>query len=215
MELKQSMPHYFYDTIYQLRTKEEIILYNKLLYFNEDDEALVKEFLKIEFDVESENHPFSTPKYHAESALWAAKIVYTACQILLYREHKEAELKDLLPLFSQAITTETILSADLCLRFLPQLLAEAMRIDPEDPLIPILENILNQWHYSGIGIELTIEKFDFDLIFSNPCLEQLYIDRVIEKKDRKRAELPQMLEKIRATLGNYTEKYWNDFKKLD
>ena len=209
------MPHYFYETIYQLRANEEIILYDKLLYFKGDDEALVKEFLQIEFDVESENHPFSTPKYNAESALWAAKIVYTACQILLYREHKEAELTDLLPLFSQPITTEAILSADLCLRFLPQILAEAKLIDPEDHVIPILENILNQCHYSGIGIILALENLDFDPIFSNPCLEQLYIDRVIETKDRKRAELPQMLEKIRATLGNYTENYWNEFKKSD
>lgn len=209
------MPHYFYDTIYQLRTNEEIILYDKLLYFNGDDEVLVKEFLQIEFDVESQNHPFSTPKYNAESALWAAKTVYTACQILLYREHKEAELTDLLPLFSYPITTEAILSADLCLRFLPQVLDEAKLIDPEDQVIPILESILQQWHYSGIGIELTLENLDFDPIFSNPCLEQLYIDRVIEKKDRKRAESPQLLEKIKATLGNYTEKYWKEFKKSD
>jgi hypothetical protein len=209
------MPHYFYETIYQLRANEEIILYDKLLYFKEDDELLVKEFLQIEFDVESENYPFSTPKYDAESALWAAKIVYTACQILLYREHKESELTDLLPLFTQPITSEAILSADLCLRFLPQIMAEAKLIDLEDHVIPILESILQQWHYSGIGIILVLEDLDFDPIFSNPCLEQLYIDRVIEKKDRKRAELPQILEKIRATLGNYTQKYWNEFKKLD
>ncbi|MBP9136445.1 MAG: hypothetical protein KBF31_05505 [Chitinophagales bacterium] len=209
------MHHYFYNTIYQLRTKEEIILYDKLFDIKEGDEALVKEFLQIEFNIESKNHPFSTPKYDAESALWAAKIVYTACQILLYREHKEAELTDLLPAFTQPITTEAILSADLCLRFLPQILAEAKLIDPEDYLIPILESILNQWHYSGIGIPLSLKNLDFELIFSNPCLEQLYIDRVIDKKDKKRAELPQMLEKIRATLGNYTEKYWNEFKKSD
>ena len=209
------MHHYFYNTIYQLRTKEEIILYDKLFDIKEGDEALVKEFLQIEFNIESKNHPFSTPKYDAESALWAAKIVYTACQILLYREHKEAELTDLLPAFTQPITTEAILSADLCLRFLPQILAEAKLIDPEDYLIPILESILNQWHYSGIGIPLSLKNLDCELIFSNPCLEQLYIDRVIDKKDKKRAELPQMLEKIRATLGNYTEKYWNEFKKSD
>lgn len=209
------MHHYFYNTIYQLRTKEEIILYDKLFDIKEGDEALVKEFLQIEFNIESKNHPFSTPKYDAESALWAAKIVYTACQILLYREHKEAELTDLLPAFTQPITTEAILSADLCLRFLPQILAEAKLIDPEDYLIPILESILNQWHYSGIGIPLSLKNLDFELIFSNPCLEQLYIDRVIDKKDKKRAELPQMLEKIRATLGIYSEKYWNEFKKSD
>lgn len=208
-----STPHYFYDTIYQLRANEEIILYDKLLDFKKVDEALVIKFLQNEFDIESENHPFSTPEYNADSALWAAKTVYTACQILLYREHEEAELNDLLPFFSQPITPEAILSADLCLRFLPQILAEAKQLDPEDHLIPILESILQKWHYSGIGINLDLENLDFDPIFSNPCLEQLYIDRVIETKDRKRAESPQMLEKIKATLGIYTETYWKEFTK--
>jgi hypothetical protein len=209
------MPHYFYETIYQLRTSEEIVLYDKFLDFNIEDEELVKEFLQIEFDIESENHPFSAPAYDSEAALWAAKIVYTSCQILLYREHKEAELTNLLPLFPQIITTEAILSADLCLRFLPQILKESKLIDQEDLVIPILESILQQWHYSGIGIKLTLEDLDFYPILINPCLEQLYIDRVIEKKDRERAELPQIAEKIRATLGNYAENYWSEFKKLD
>lgn len=209
------MSHYFYETIFQLRTNEEIILYDKLIYFKDDDESLVKEFLQIEFDVESINHPFSSPKYNAEAAIWAAKIVYTACQILLYRVHKTTELTALLPLFHQPITSESILSADLCLRFLPQILADAKRIDPEDPLIPHLESILIQWHYSGIGIELDLENLNFDSIFGNPCLEQLYLDRVIEKKDRKRVQLPQLHEKIRATLGNYAEIFWNEFTKLN
>ena len=82
-------------------------------------------------------------------------------------------------------------------------------------MITILENILLQWHYSGIGVLLALENLNFEPIFSNPCLEQLYLDRVIEKKDRKRAELPQINEKIRATLGDYTEKYWNELKKSD
>lgn len=209
------MPNYFYETIFQLRAHEEIILYDKLLFFKGEDDALVKDFLQIEFDIESENHPYTTPKYNAEAALWAAKIVYTSCQILLYRAHKEAELTNLLPTFPQTITKDAILSADLCLRFLPQVLEDSKMIDIEDPMIPILESILQQWHYSGIGLKLTLENLDFFPILMHPCLEQLYIDRVIEKKDRKRAELPQIAEKIRATLGNYTESYWIEFKKLD
>ena len=56
------MHHYFYNTIYQLRTKEEIILYDKLFDIKEGDEALVKEFLQIEFNIKNKNHPFSSSK---------------------------------------------------------------------------------------------------------------------------------------------------------
>lgn len=202
------MNHYFYDTIYQLRSKEELILYTKLIDFEREDEMLVVDFLKIEYDTEVLNYPFAAPPFNAEAALWAAKTVYTSCQILLYRKHQEPELPTLLPSFAYPITAAEILSADLCLRFLPRILEEARLIDIEDALIPILEGIVKQWHYSGIGHLFDAETIHFEPILMNPCLTQLYIDRVIEKKDLTRALLPPLKEKINATLGNHTNYYW-------
>jgi hypothetical protein len=206
------MINYFYDTIYQLRTKEALILYDKVLEFKPSDEEVMKAFLGMEYEEELLNYPFSAPFFNAEAAFWGAKTVYMACQVLLYREHDVRELGSLLPPFSGEITAEAMLSADLCLRFLPQILTEAKFIDPEDALIPILEVLLAQWHYSGVGVAIELEQMDFEPVFSNSCLEQLYIDRVIEKKDVKRAEQPRLKEKIGATMGNYLEDYWKEFK---
>lgn len=202
--------HCFYDTIAQLRTKEEIILYDKVLDFSKEDEALVTKFLQREFDVESLDYPFFSPQFDSSAALWGAKTVYTACQILLYREHKNAELCNLLPSYRHKIIPEAILSADLCLRFLPQILSEANLIDNEDPLITILNNMLKDWHYSGIGVTLNPHDLDFASIFANRTLEQLYIDRVIEKKDIERAKLPKLNQKIKAVLGNYKGDFWDN-----
>jgi MoxR-vWA-beta-propeller ternary system domain bpX4 len=202
--------HYFYDTITQLRAREEIILYDKVIEFTDHDVALVKDFLQIEFETEAMNYPFSSPQYDLEAALWGAKTLYTACQILLYREHKGAELNTLLAPYPNKITPEAILSADLCLRFLPQVLSEATLIDNEDPLIPILNNILHSWHYSGIGVASNLQDVDFETIFTNNTLEQLYIDRVIEKKDINRAKLPTLNNKIKTVLGNYSEHFWKN-----
>lgn len=204
------MPHYFFDTISNLRTKQEMILYDKVLVSNSEEDALVKDFLQIEHETEALNHPFESLKFDGDAALWAAKTVYTACQILLYREHKEADLQLLLPNYPNEISAKAMLSADLCLRFLPQVLEETIRIDPDDALCPILENMLDRWHFSSIGMKINSENIDFSLIFSNLCLQQLYVDRVIERKDYKRAKMPELIEKVKSVLGNYTKHFWKE-----
>jgi len=42
------------------------------------------------------------------------------------------------------------LSADLVLRFLPQVHRRARALDPADPLVMILERVLRQWPLSGV-----------------------------------------------------------------
>ena len=97
------MPYHFYNTINQLRQNEELILYDRVLHFLDEDEQLVKEFLKIEFEIESQNYPFTPPAYNETAALWGAKLIYTTCQLILYRENKEAELPLLLPVYNNEI----------------------------------------------------------------------------------------------------------------
>ena len=204
------MPYHFYNTINQLRQNEELILYDRVLHFLDEDEQLVKEFLKIEFEIESQNYPFTPPAYNETAALWGAKLIYTTCQLILYRENKEAELPLLLPVYNNEIDAAAILSADLCLRFLPQALQQTKNIDPDDALITVVENHLQQWHYSGIGYVLNAATVNFDTVFANECMQQLYIDRVIQKKDMQRAMLPLLQKKITAAMGIYSATFWNE-----
>ncbi|MGF2411349.1 hypothetical protein [Ferruginibacter sp.] len=204
------MPYHFYNTISQLRQNEELVLYDRVLHFSEEDEQLVKDFLKIEYETESLNYPFTPPSCNAAAALWGAKTVYTACQLILYRENKEAELPLLLPVYNNEMDAAAILSADLCLRFLPQALQQTKNIDPDDALIAVLENHLQQWHYSGIGYVLNAATVNFDTVFANECMQQLYIDRVIQKKDMQRAMLPLLQKKITAAMGIYSATFWKE-----
>jgi MoxR-vWA-beta-propeller ternary system domain bpX4 len=206
------MTSYFYNTIYQLRSNEEIILYDKMLDISEDDEELVKSFLLIEYDGEKENYPYTAPAYDANAALWAAKIVYTTSQLMLYREHKIEELKALLPEYEGELNASAILSSDLCLRFLPQILNETKYIDPDDELISLVEKYLKDWHYSSIGYPINADKLAFDVIASNKCLQQMYVDRIITRKDAKRATFSFTHEKIKETMGDYAYEFWNDLK---
>lgn len=206
------MTSFFYNTIYQLRSNEEIVLYDRMLDFSQDDEELVKSFLLIEYDGEKENYPYTPPEYDANTALWAAKIVYTTSQLMLYREHKIEELNELLPAFEGELNASAILSSDLCLRFLPQILNETKYIDPDDELISLAEKYLKDWHYSSIGYPIVADNLVFDAIASNKCLQQMYVDRIIANKDVKRAAFSFTHEKIKETMGDYAYEFWNDLK---
>ncbi|GAB2813600.1 hypothetical protein GCM10027043_11710 [Ferruginibacter profundus] len=181
-----------------------------MLNFVPEDDALVKELLAIEYDTEVLNYPFTAPPFNATAALWAAKTTYTICQLILYRENKASELPQLLPLYPHAIDAGAMLSADLCLRFLPQVLKDTKNIDPDDALITLAEEQLQQWHYSGIGYPLKITAINFDGITDNECVLQLYINRVIQKKDLQRAQLPLLYEKIKAAMGMYSSRFWKE-----
>ncbi len=206
------MNTYFYNTICQLRSAEEIVLYDRVLNFAEEDEELVKKFLQIEYEMEQENYPFNAPEFNANAALWAAKIVYTFCQLILYRENKTEELPQLLPAFNDRIDASAMLSADLCLRFLPQVLEDTKHIDPDDKLIEMAEGILNQWHFSSIGYKIKANEINTNILQTNKCLQQLYIDRVILKKDLMRASLPSINEKVYETMGDYSSEFWKELK---
>jgi len=200
----------FYDTIYNLRMNGEITLFDRIMNFDSADEELVKDFLLIEYETEAQDFPNTPPHFDADAALWGARTMYTICQLILYRQHRAAELPSLLPVFTSAITASAMLSADLCLRFLPQVLKDTKHIDPEDALIEVTETHLHQWHYSGIGYGLATEMLDFTAIKASASLWQLYADRIIEKKDISLANADCMKEKIKASMGAYNGRFWKE-----
>ena len=208
------MPQHFYNSIFNLRQHEEFTLYDRILVFTPEDETLVQDFLQIEYDTECLHYPFAAPAFNRTAALWAAKTTYTSCQLLLSRENREGELTQLLPDYNQVIDAGAILSADVCLRFLPQILLQTQRIDPNDALIAVIEAHLEKWHYSGIGHTKALIADD-DEIFKNDCLLQLYADRVVSKKDTGRALQLPLLQKIRADMGIFKQVFWKTLNGPD
>ena len=198
----------FLDTIYHLRTIEQIILSDKLLTISKQEENDTISFLETEYERETLEYPGVAPKFNSDAAIWAAKTVYLAAQLLLYREHKITELELLLPDFNGTEDASAILSADLCLRFLPQIIAEMKKIDPDDIIIPILEKQLCQFHYSAIGFEIEIEKINFDIAASDDCFQQLYIDRIVHRKAIKFTESDFIKKQLEIGFGDYQKIFW-------
>lgn len=198
--------------VQHLRQHEEVMLFGNLLHIDEADAAETVAYLQEEYRAESLEYPYTAPPFDAAAALWAARTMNMAAQLLLYRENKPDDLGTLFPRFDREIDTASMLSADLCLRFLPDTLRELKMIDSLDSLILILETILCQWHYSGIHYPLDFSKVDFEAGLADPCMRQLYTDRIIRYKNISLAQHGLFRNHISAALGLYAPDYWKEFQ---
>jgi hypothetical protein len=205
-------PDYFLKMIRSLRLHEEIMLYGNILEISELEIEAVKNFLESEYERESKGYPGGAPKFDADAGLWGARTVYIAAQLILYRENQEKDLSLLLPDHHSPPTAAGMLSADLCLRFLPQMIMQLKNIDSEDALLEVLERKLVPWHYSAVTHPLTIEALDFSFV-DDPCLRQLYAERIIDNRKLSLALHPAFRDYISAQLGLYGHTLWNDFKQ--
>lgn len=206
--------NFFFDMIKTLRQQEEIILYQNILSTSEEEKEKVILFLEKEYQVESLEFPFISPEFHKEAALWAAETVYYASQFILFRENDAAKMEDYFPTFQFEITPASILSVDLCFRFVPDMLRQLSLIDSEDLLISILEKYLKIWHFSGINYSLELGEENWKIIFSNPCLQQLYLNRITTHKNIKLAKLPKINPLLKANFGLFEETFWPNFKTI-
>lgn len=188
-------------TITHLRREEEIILESQWKILSPEDEQKTVVFLQQEYQQECLTYPHTPPEFNETTALWAAKTVFTASRLLLYREHPGDQLPSLLPPYDGILNAGVILSADLTLRFLPDMLQLAFA-DPEDELIAVCETLLCRFHYSGIGY-LSATELDMAPFTGNACLEQLYADRIIRRKAAWLGQHPQWADRVKGSVGNY------------
>lgn len=211
-EIDNASQPLFSHCIELLRQQEELILYQHLFTISEEETLEVGLFLGREYQKERLEYPFEAPEFDVEAAIWGAKTVYISAQLILFRKDAPTELERLLPDFSGKMSPSAMLSADLCLRFLPDIVKALESIDPHDPLMDILMDRLTKWHYSGIKAPLKVEAVDFQIVKSNACLHQLYVNRIIHYKNRALANHPEVLPRVLDHLGLHPNLYWKNFE---
>jgi hypothetical protein len=202
---------HFSQMIERLRQHEEVLLYANHLSIAEADEKASVQFLKNEYERESVNFPHTLPKFDAGAAIWAANVIYLSSQLLLYREQRGEDIPSLFPAFPGAKNSGAMLSADLCLRFLPDLIEELQHIDVTDKLIGVLHEIIYQWPFSAILMKESFEKTDFTVLMADPCLHQLSADRITAKRKIHLAQLPEFKSLIASNLSIYKQDIWPEF----
>ncbi len=201
----------FLNMIKTLREEEEVILHENILTFKDGEHELVIEYLRNQYDIEGNNYPHQKPPFHEQAALWGAQMAYIAAQLILYRKNEETELKGLFPEFKQELTPPIILSADLCLRFIPIMIRQLKVFDQEDHLIEVLEKIIQHWHYSGISYLESAEQLSI-VKYNDACLMQLYANRIIRYKNTTLAKHEVFSPWVNSSMGMHHQMFWPELE---
>lgn len=205
----------FLETTFHLRTFEEIILFDKIIKISEEDIQKTKVFLKEAYEKEQTNYPFKVPLFNENAAIWASKIVYFASQLLLNREDTGKEINLLLPDFTYSIDASAIVSADLMLRFLPDIIFELHKTDPNDLVLEKLKKITKPFLYSLIEDDYNPEELNLEIVLNNDCLKQLFLDRIVEKKAIYLAQNKIVNDLLMENFGDYKNHYWKELKLIE
>ena len=204
----------FLDTLFLLRKDECITIFTDLQEISKKEEEDAADYFESEFEKERLEFLSDQISCDNEAAVWAAKVVYHSAQLYLIRKDTAKDLEKLIPQFKGKRDISSILSADLSLRFLPQIISALQNADPEDPLIKMLENILTQFHYSGIGWDLDLEKVNWEEELKDKTYRKLYLERIVEKKSYRLAEIPYINQLLMAEFGMYKDIFWKELKTI-
>lgn len=204
----------FLDTLFLLRKEECITIFSDIHEISKKEEQDAADYFQAEFEKERLEFLSDTLVCDTETAVWAAKIVYHSAQLHLIRENTAKDLNKLIPSFKGKRDVSAILSADLSLRFLPQIVSALQVSDPEDPLVKMLENILKQFHYSAVGFDLDLEDINWEEELKDKTYRKLYLERIVEKKSYQLAEIPYLNQLLIAEFGLHKDVFWKELKTI-
>ena len=205
----------FLDTLFLLRKEGVLTVFSDLKTLSIKEENEAEDFFESEFEKERLEFLSDQVAFDKEAAIWAAKILYHSAQLYLIRKDTAKDLEKMIPQYQGEKNVSAILSADLSLRFLPQLLDALQLADSTDPLVKMLENILHQFHYSGIGLDLNLEKINWQEELKDKTYRKLYLERIVEKKAYKLAEIPYINQLLIAEFGIYKDVFWRKLKIVE
>jgi MoxR-vWA-beta-propeller ternary system domain bpX4 len=139
----------------------------------EDIALLEKGFHAARLSVAGPEIPFDAAVGYS-----AAELVRQASWALVNHDERVSQLKKCLTMPIRPATPAHHLSADFMLRYLPQVLSRARGLDPSDPLIGLLEDVLRRWPLSGVLSEVAEPPLSSLEFAGHPGLLLLYAERL-------------------------------------
>ena len=179
--------------------------------FTDEDKQAAIQRLREYYELQKQELTATVPAFDAPAAIWAASFLYRAVQLVMLRDLGDEEVNKLLNPYDGVITPEAVVSVDLSFRYLPNLVALAKGLAPEDVLVKRLHEAAVQWPFSSVGMKVEGE-FNIEVILNNACVCRSYIDRIITARDVKRSNHPQVKEYIKEALGDYGHVLWPGWK---
>ena len=205
----------FLDTLFLLRKEECITIFSNIQTISKKEEQDAADYFESEFEKEKLEFLSEQLSCDKETAVWAAKVLYHATQLYMVRENTAKDLDLLIPEFKGTRNISSLLSADLSLRFLPQVITALQNVDPTDSLIGRLENVLLQFHYSGVEYDLNLEKINWEEELKDRTYRKLYLERIVEKKAYRLAEIPYINQLLIAEFGMHKNEFWQELRIIN
>lgn len=202
-----------FSFVQTLLTDGKITVDGALSAFEEDDLSDSAKLLSRFYEEDIVHMPLTAPAFEAGPAVWAAKHLYLSLQLIVLRELPPQTIEESLEPFNGEISPSSIYSADLVLRYLPDIFNLARGLAPADIMVTKMAESAAYWPFSSVGIPLQ-QEIDDSIILNHPSLKTAYIDRIIRTKDIKRISDENMKEYVMEALGNYAAVLWPDFYEL-
>lgn len=140
--------------------------------------------------------PSGLPPFDSGVAMWAASKLYRAAQLLVYRDlGEEAVLKHLTRNGVSQVTATDHYSADLCLKFLKDVLRLGNALSESDPLDTRLRLLMNDWPLSRVGFGDAVQEES--VVWTHPALRMMYLDRVMQRNDSVAKQAEHVAEELR------------------
>jgi len=177
----------------------------------EDDGGKALALLKGCYDHTIYEVPDGLPPFDGEAAVWATRYLYKAVQLVMLRQLGEEVVREQLTDYPGERSPAAVYSVDLSFRHLPSLLGLAKGLAPDDILVKKLQDQAYQWPFSSVGTDIR-PGVELSVVVGDPCLRQIYIDRVIEARDLQRAQDERVLPFVAASLGDHATTLWPGFK---
>lgn len=205
----------FLDTLFLLRKEECITIFTDFHEISEKEESDAADYFEAEFEKERLEFLSDQISFDKKTAVWATKILYHSVRLHLIRENTAKDLNRLIPPYSGNRNIPAILSADLSLRFLPQIISALHDADPEDVLMSMLENVLKRFHYSAVGMDLELEPINWEEELKDRTYRKLYLERIVERKSYRLAEIPYINQLLIAEFGLHKDVFWKELKVIN
>jgi MoxR-vWA-beta-propeller ternary system domain bpX4 len=121
--------------------------------------------------------------FDAETASTAAEFLRQSSWALVNHDERMADLEKRLNMPGSPRTPSQHLSADLTLRYLPQVLRRARCLNPDDPLVERVAKLLRRWPLSGVLSDVEEAPTGPMDLGGHPGLSLLYAER-LARNDR-------------------------------
>ena len=200
MDIPDEISNYFLFVIKSLRQDEMLAMHGHFVPLDGRNTAVIS-YLKTEFENQRVAFPAIEMQFDEDAAYWAAELIYNCSQLLLNREDIVEVVSHHLKEYEGQKSRSAIISADLCLRFLPDIIEQLVEIDNEDPLIEKLTDIGREWHYSMISICKSSDQLDFSFLETDRWLLQIYAERVAIFQNKVLMQVPIIDQYYSEVLG--------------